>query len=757
VIYNSFQIELKEALKIYSSFAKTEEGRLKILNFEDFLPKEEIEKKHKFIKIFENFEDEYLYEISELKSNLIPLIEDPNYIFNEKELFDILRRIKYIEILKENLKKLKSPDLNNFILAIFDPILLSSYEELFSEDGLLKKDATENLKKLYKREKTLFSQIQKTLEKEIERYKNYLSEPTIMFKGERYCLPVKKSYQSKIEGVFWGISNSKETAFIEPTSLLNLNNLYRSVLSEIEVEKQKICTEITKKIKKNLEEILKSLDILYEIDYLNSLAKFKKNLKATLPEIVEAEDGINLVDCFHPILLWINKDNPSKIVPLNLGLRPPKKCLILTGPNGGGKTIALKTIGLMLSLGLMGFPLTAKDGTKIPLIEKLFISIGDSQNIEKGLSTFTSIISTLSFFLKNSNELSFCLIDEVGFGTNPDEGAALGISILKGLADKNSYIISTTHIDYIKFLSLEDDRFSNGSMAFDEKTGLPTFQFVKDIPGKSNAIAMAEKFGLPEEIIKKAKEYLNKNSAEIENLLEKLQKLIKEKNEELEELKKEKEKAKKLMEELEEEKSKEIEKLKVDFEKFKKEIWGRLNYEIEILRKEGFQIGKKKEEKLILNLTPKNPLEEKKEDVSPFQINSYVFHKNLKKSGILRRIDGKIGVVEIEGKKIWVNLNELENKIDEEKGAFVNFSLKEEEAKNSLNLIGKRVEEAQDEIDTFLDNSIKYGIKKVVIIHGHGTGRLRRGIREYLKNHPLVLRFGAEENNGATWVEIKNG
>ncbi len=756
MIYNFAQIELKEALSIYSNFAKTEEGKGRILNQREFLSKEEIEEKHKFIKLFENFEEEYLTEISELKIFLRPILEEPNYVFNEKELFLILKRIGYLEKLKENLKKLKDPLAEKFISSIFDTKKLEPFEELFSEEGLLKKDANENLKKLNKKEKLIFSQIQKTLEKEIEKYRNYLSEHTIMFKDERYCLPVKKIHQRKVEGIFWGISNSKETAFIEPTSLLNLNNLYRSVLSEIEAEKQKICQEITDEIKRYLEEILKSLDTLYEIDFFNSLAKFKKNFKGVLPEIVEKEEGINLVNSYHPLLLWLNKDNPSKVIPLNLNLKPPKKCLILTGPNGGGKTIALKTVGLMIGLALMGFPLIARDGTKIPHIEKLFISIGDSQDLTKGLSSFTSVISNLSVFLQGANDKSFCLLDEVGFGTNPDEGAALGISILKGLADKNCYIIAATHIDYIKFLSLEDERFLNGSMAFDEKTGFPTFEFIKDFLGKSNAITIAEKFGLPKEIIEKAKGYLNKKSIEIETLLEKLGRLTKERMDELENLKNERENTKRLIEKINEERVKEREKLISDFENFKKEYWEKLNIEIENLRKEGFHIGKRKEERLIINLTPKNPLEEKEEVPFPFFINSKVFHKTLKKIGVLKRIEGEIGIVEIEGKNVWVNLKELESRFDEERKSTVNFVLKKEEVKNSLNLIGKRVEEAQDEIDIFLDNSIKYGIKKVKIIHGHGTGKLRRGIREYLKNHPLVSKFGAEEGDGATWVEIKN-
>lgn len=758
MIYNFEQIELEEALKIYSSFAKTREGISMILNQRRLLSKEEIEKKHKFIKIFENFEDDGLYEISELKFLLEPLINDFRYIFSEKELFVILRKIKLFNNLKANLIKLNDELIEQYVFKIFNSEPLEIYEKLFNEEGFFKKDATENLKKLYKKEKIIFTQIQKLLEKEVEKYKDFLSEQTFMFKGERYCLPVKKNYQSKVEGVFWGLSNSKETVFIEPSSLLLLNNSYKSILNEIEIEKQKLCGQITKNIKNCLNDILKSIEILYEIDFYNSLGKFKKELKGVLPEIIKKEEGITLNNSFHPILYWLKRKGDSKVVPLNLKLSPPKKALILTGPNGGGKTIALKTIGLMISLGLMGFPLISGDGTKIPLIENLLISIGDSQNLEKGLSTFTSIISNLSHFLNFANSSSFCLIDEVGFGTNPEEGSALGISILKGLADKNAYIIATTHIDYIKYLSLEDERFANGSMEFDEKEGFPTFKFIKDLMGKSNAFAMALKFGMPEEIIERAKSFLDKKVVEAEKILEKLQSIVNEKEKELENLRIERENLKKQNEKIKKEWQEEKEKLKTDFENFKKSFWEKLNKEIEILREKGIQIGKKKEEKLIVNLTPEFPIKEEKEEDKSFGINSTVFHKILKKKGILVRLDGKIAVVNIEGKNFWVNLNELENVKEKEISIPVNFVLKKEiEVKNSINLIGKRVEEAIEEIDLFLDNSMKYNITRVEIIHGHGTGKLRRGIREYLKNHPFVLKFEPSENNGATFVELKNG
>lgn len=758
MIYNLSQIELEEALKIYSSYAKTEEGKEKILNLRGFLSKEEIEKNHNFIKVFEDFDDSFLYEISETKDFLKPILKDPLYIFSEKELFNIIKRIKNFEILKENLKKLKSPLLEEFEKEILDPKPFEVYEKLFNEEGFYKKDATENLKKLHKKERNLFSQIQKSLEGEMEKYKDYLTEKNIMFKGERYCLPVKRNFQNKVEGVFWGISNSGETAYIEPSSILMLNNLYRSILSEIELEKQRLNEEITENIKNNLEIILKSLQTLYFIDFYNALGKFKRNLKGNLPEIVKPEEGINLNRSYHPILYWLKRENLKEVVPLSLNLYPPKKALILTGPNGGGKTIALKTVGLMLSLGLMGFPLTTGEGTKIPEIKKLFISIGDSQDIEKGLSTFTSVISTLSVFLKEADGSSFCLIDEVGFGTNPEEGSALGISILKGLADRDAFVIATTHFDFIKFLSLEDDRFGSGSMAFDEKTGLPTFEFIKDLLGKSNAIAIAEKFGLPKEIIEKAKGYINKNSLEIEKIITKLQNTLKSREEEMEKLKNERENLKIFMEKLERERKEEKEKIKREFEIFKRDFWERLNREIESLKLQGIQIGKKKEEKIIMNLTPSLPLVEEKSIDSSFKAGSFVWHINLKKKGLLKRIEGDVGVVEIEGKNFWVNLRELEKIEKEEKNQPVNFVLnQEEQISNSLNLIGKRVEDAQEEIDRFLDNCIKYGLKKVTLIHGHGTGKLKRGVREYLKNHPLVLKFGAEERDGATWVELKYG
>lgn len=754
MIYNQSQIDLKEVLKIYSSFLKTEGGKKLILEKNGFLKKEEIEKEHKIIKAFENFEPVDLYEISELEYLLRP-IEEKNFVYEEKELYVIIKKIKKFEDLKKSLEKIK--ELENFSFNLIDPSFLKDYQDFFNEEGFIRKDANENLKRLSKKEKILFNQIQKEIENEIEKNKNYLTEKNFVFREERYCLPVKRVNQNKIEGIVWGISSSGETVYIEPSKILKMNNQYRLVLKEIEEEKKKICVEITETIRKRKDDLRKSLDTLYLIDYYNGLKDYKREMGAILPLISSIEEGIKLYNSKHPLLLWFSRENSKNVVPLTLDIIPPKKALILTGANGGGKTIALKTIGLMVCLSLMGLPITSGEGTKIPYLDNVFISIGDLQDIEKGLSTFTSTISNLSIFLKKANSSSLVLIDEVGFGTNPEEGSALGIAILKEFVDLGAFLVASTHLNYIKFLSFEDERFFNGSMAFDEKTGLPTFEFVKDALGKSNALFIAEKFGLPKEIIEKAKSYLDRKLLEMDEIIGKLQCLKKEKEEEVLKLKAEMEKLKKLEEKIKMERQEEKKKLNEEFERFKKCFWEKLNLEIENLRKEGLSIGRKKEEKLILGLTPENPFKDSNGEKLEIKENSFVFHKYLKKEGILIRKEKNYGIVEIEGKNFWVKLNDLEMIREKKIEDKVSFVYREEEKKDTINLIGKTVEEAEGEVEVFIDNSLKWGIKKIKIIHGHGTGRLRKGIREYLKKHPFVLNFHPDERDGATIVELKNG
>ncbi len=225
MIYNYKQLELDQVLLLISSFSKTEEGRNLILSKRDILPREEIYKIHKLINLFENFEEKDIWESANLKYLLEPLKRNFEHIYNEKETYIILNLILNFEDLKKNLKKLEDPLIEEMEKRVFTPDPLKKYLNLFEKEGILKKDATENLKKLHSDERLIFSQIQKQLEKEIENHKNYLSEETFMFREERYCLPVKKVYQNKVEGVFWGFSSSGETCFIEPSSLLKLNNL----------------------------------------------------------------------------------------------------------------------------------------------------------------------------------------------------------------------------------------------------------------------------------------------------------------------------------------------------------------------------------------------------------------------------------------------------------------------------------------------------------------------------------------------------
>ena len=762
MIYNSSQLELPRVLEVVASFARTARGRGSFSGADRFLSPAELAEKHTLIRELEDVSGDPLAVLADLEGPVGSLENDPLYVLSERETHGVLRTLPSFVHLRADLLRPEKALLPGLGARLLDARpAYAPYAGLFLDTGELRPDATPVLHSLRRRERQLFKDIQGLLQEQVKKYSPYLSDATVMYRRERYCLPVKASFQGKVDGVFLGTSASHETLFIEPAEVMRANNDYHWVLEEIEAEKKRLLKEITDHLRGFIPALKESLGIVAVLDHHKACQQYLEACGGILPEIVPPGEGMLLLGGRHPLLEAMAREtggDPHGVIPLTLALRPPKRAVIISGPNGGGKTIALKTAGLLAAMGRLGYPVPACEGTKIPAFDRILVSIGDAQDLDKGLSTFTSSIAAMIDFLGAATAESLCVIDEIGFGTNPEEAAALSLALVEAFLERDAMLMSSTHLTPVKNLAFRDSRVSNASMEFNEATHRPTFRFLPDLPGSSNALDIAGKFGLPPAVLDKARTYLDPALLEQDRLLQAVQRLRTETEERLERAGEREREAETTLAALRREREELIEQYQKRFESMKHDLWAELHRRVARLREEGIAIGKKKEQGIVAALNPGLPEEWKtSKDPPPLRAGGRARILSSRKEATVIRVQEEEGlaVVEVDGKNFWMRSSELEP-VEEGPSPPVPVDVPVPgEIPLELNLIGMRVEEAEDALERFLDHAVLASCKEVLVIHGHGTGRLKRGVRAFLKTHPLVRSFHPDERDGATIVEMK--
>ncbi|MBI5632527.1 MAG: endonuclease MutS2 [Nitrospirae bacterium] len=661
------------------------------------------------------------------------------------------------------------------------PELLRTIQKSIDADGRVKDSASPVLAGIRRELRRLEISIQKKLE-EMTRDTSlsvFLQDDFITKRAGRWVIPVRMDSKGMVPGVVHDISKSGETAFIEPLAVIHFSNELENLSAEEKAEELRILRAISAVIRERADEIAAEFAVIVHLDMLNCIARFSDQLRMEVPEI-SGSNAIRLLHARHPLLVMALEKTGSdrEVVPLDLQLGGDETCMVITGSNAGGKTISIKTVGLLLCMALSGMPVPAGSSSSFPLVSSLLVDMGDEQSIESNLSTFSAHVRNIAQVLETADARAVVLIDELGTGTDPDEGTALACAVLKELQQKGSLVFATTHLMGIKGFVHRAPGMANASMEFDKKTLTPLYRLRTGEPGQSYALEIARKFGLPAHVVDAAKELLGGGKVELDNLMADLNEKRAEYEGLLSELQMKREEA--------ELKIKEAEKRIAEAETKKRETLSAAHREaLDIvsdikrqMRAELDDIKKKEKQELqdkikeveqrqrqITETLAQYAMDETGAlSIEDIHIGDMVFVKSLGYDGAVSGIMAKAERVKIisGSKEILVPISDIRIKKGrlpaEKKDKIRQQDTPDEMVPSRINLVGMRVDEALSKLEPFLNHASLAGFREVTIIHGYGTGILAKAVREHLTRHPLVRQFRpgepSEGAGGVTVVEL---
>lgn len=720
---------------------------------------------------------EYVAQIDEITGSTI------NSYLKEEEILDVAKTIKTSRLVKNFLKENAISDgLLNFLgYGLFaDKELEDRVFSAFDNDLRVKHDATAELKSLFNSlkdtEKNLKDRVNQLLND--PDFSKHLQEQIYTTRDERIVFQVRASSKSKVEGIMHDVSATSQTFYIEPKQIVPLNNKIREIKIKIQAEIINILTELTKLIRKNIDEIKNAENLLAQIDFHFAKARYAIKLKAIEPVLL-TEKYIKFDNMRHPLLI----DYVEKVVENNFEIGKGYKSVIITGSNTGGKTVAVKTIGLFLLMAKAGLFLPCSEAKIFPF-EKILADIGDEQSIAQSLSTFSSHMTNIIDILENSNENTFVVIDEICAGTDPQEGAILAQVILEKLAQKGVASCITTHYGELKALEFSDNYFKNACVEFDINSLKPTYKLIIGIPGLSNAISISSSLGLSKDLVEKAKEILTSQKDPSIVVIEKLQETQQKWTQNL----KDAEELKQEVSAIKEDYEKKLTEIKKDKKKTVKNVKSKLDAELEETKEEIKEIlnelRQEKSEKIARRSYARLAQLEKqvREELNQFDEGEKYEELNWQdvKIGskvLLKELHQPVMILSLPDKSdnVFVQMGLIKTKIKKYKLALYNeklvsrpvlrfqpknlFELQKHDMSNTLDLRGYRVEEALDSLEFFLDKASLVNLTPVYIIHGHGTGALKSSVQEFLSTSPYVAkyRFGepSEGGDGISVVDIR--
>ena len=711
------------------------------------------------------------------------------------ELLDILTTMYAMREMKRFFKELEAeaPILKNWArsLEILGQ-LEKDLEHIVDEHGNLRDDASVELKRIRREIRSSQAKIKDHLAGLLHNneYQKYFQEAIVTMRGDRYVLPVKQEYRQYFPGIVHDQSATGSTLFIEPMAVVNLNNDIKQLTAAERHEVERILRAASQKIRKNDSQLMDNCEIMAEVDVAFAKADLAYEMKATEPVLNEA--GVTkLMSARHPLL------PADKVVPIDITIGDSYSMLLVTGPNTGGKTVSMKTFGLLVLMAQSGLFLPVESGSEIAVYNNIYADIGDEQSIEQSLSTFSAHMTHLVSILDKVEPEDLVLLDELGAGTDPEEGAALAMAILERLLTIKATVLATTHYSELKTFAFGREGIENACVEFDVATLRPTYRLLIGIPGASNAFAISRRLGLSESLIIRAKQLIQADHAQFEQVINQLEKekmLYEQMNADIETRLRRAEqmeaKAEALRVELNQKKADILRRAKDEGAALVRRMRRESEEVISQLKEQFNDQGIQKRQAAIQ--AARDQINEAAGKVRPGIVSVKAFRKavdlkTLEPGDIIyvTKLDQKGTVLSIRGKELEVQLGSLKTNVKAKDCKFVekapkekhsanaasgargsrsgsrgsSFISKTQEAHRDIDIRGMMVDEAEMVLGKFLDDSVMAGLSQVLIIHGKGTGALRKGVHAYLKRHRNVASFNfadmSEGGTGATLVELQ--
>jgi len=766
-------LELNLILETVAKFAKTDTIKNDILTSEPSTELEYIQEtldetqdmttlilRAGILPLIEDFDIHQLLKYAELERSFS--IQDILYI----RLFLLMERdvIKYARELDRI--KVSSKSIGKYFSSIISHrSLLEFIESKVDPDGRILDDATPELNHIRKELLRQDKNLQEKLNKLLIDLNSFLNENVIVMRNNRFCIPVKDAFKHKVKGVIHDMSASKQTIYIEPEQTRQITAEIETLRVKEEKEIEKIIFMMSEEIQKSTEELKQNLDVFLHLDFLQAKAQYAKQIQGVKPQVNE-KGLIRLVKAKHPLL------NPLEAVPIDLELNDQLRILLITGPNTGGKTVALKTVGLLTLMTQCGILIPAHESSEIAIFEQVFADIGDEQSIMQSLSTFSSHLTKIIKMTEEVTDHSLVLLDELGSGTDPNEGVSLAIAILNHFKQFNLRMMVTTHYSELKSYAYEQTHMGTASVAFDKKTLKPLYYLHMGTTGSSHAFLIAQRLGLSDAIINDANVVYKGRQTDLQKIMEKL-------NDEMLYLERQKEK------------------LRQELDLAKKEKQGYLSQKEKLIFEQDQIIAKirEKEEKkwndlkdevrqIILQLQAKSNLSNPEIAAIKYQLNQkaeeehlnlfdeelkvgdHVFILSYQQYGIIKAIKNdeykvKIGQYDLSFKSVDLRKEEpkkeAKKEVRQQKPVVDQTPVKK--ASFELDLRGFRFEEVKDAMDQAIDSALLSGLSSMRIIHGFGSGAVRKAVHDYIRQSKYISshRFGGEGEglNGVTIITLK--
>lgn len=710
-------------------------------------------------------------------------------VIEPSEIMDVLSTMYAMRSLKKYFKELEldAPILKSWgrELEILGQ-LERNLENTVDEHGNLRDDASVELKRIRREIRLCQARIKDHLANILHssEYQKYFQDAIVTMRGDRYVVPIKQEYRQFFPGIVHDQSSTGSTLFVEPMAVVNLNNDVKQLVSAERHEVERILRDISHQLRKNDNELMVNCDILANIDFTFAKAALAHEMKAVEP-VISTRGVTALRAARHPLI------DAEAVVPIDITLGDAYSMLLVTGPNTGGKTVSMKTLGLMVLMSQAGLFLPVESGSEIAVYNNIYADIGDEQSIEQSLSTFSAHMTHIVDILSKVEADDLLLLDELGAGTDPEEGAALAMAILEQLLSIKASVMATTHYSELKTFAFSREGIENACVEFDVKTLRPTYRLLTGIPGASNAFSISRRLGLSKALVIRAQQLIEADHAQFEKVINQLEKekmLYEQMNADIEAKLKRAEK----MEAKAEAMRAELSQKKADIMRRAKEegatLVRRARREseeiIKQLREQFDDMGIQKRQQAIRDA--RSRLEEEAGRVRPGIISAKTFRKPVDMKTIavgdiiyVSKLDQKGTVLEIKGKELEVQLGSLKTTVKASACKFVekgksqqqepvqtkkgrdgnSFISKTQEAHRDIDIRGMMVDEAEVVLGKFIDDSVMAGLAQVLVIHGKGTGALRKGVHAYLKHHRNVANFTfadmSEGGTGATLIDLK--